>query len=259
MNYQALYGEVANQFDTNSTSRVKLWVNAAIHDIMARRGWSWAEAKPAAVALVAGQENYVVAGSGSSVLTDFGGVIDVALTLTSGGIRVPMIGCAASTFDIYSGPSRVNGSPRFYTLSGGAPDTTSAAVRAGGKQELLVWPTPTANSGEGTHLLVRHYRSTASVELTADADIPILPAEDHYAIILGAIVNGYGANGEQSSADARAAREAYELRIQAMIEKDERVKPIRDRLWSDLVAAPASNPADPSVSNPKTRPLASAR
>lgn len=259
MNFQQCYQELANLFDTNAVERVKLWVNHAQHDIMSRRGWSWAEARPSPIALVAAQEAYSVGGAGTNVVTDFGGIIDVTLELSSGGVRIPLIGCSAATFDTYSGPSRVNGTPRFYTVAGGAPDTPASAVRAGGRQELLLWPVPTATAGQGTHILTRYYRSVASVEMTANTDFPILPAEDHYALILGGIVFGYAANGEQSTADAQAARADYEARITAMIEKDQRIKPIRDRLWSDLVAAPAPPAQDPAVVNPRTRPLAAAR
>lgn len=259
MNRGTIAAEVLNSFDTNASSRVYTWINAAIEDIMSRRGFSWAEAKTSAIPLVASQENYVLAGSGTPLLTDFAGIIGVQMTLTSGGVRVNMIGCAPSTFDIYSGPSRVSGVPRFYTTTGGAPDTTAGATRAGGRQEMLVWPVPTAVSGEGTHLLIRYYRSVASVELSADADIPILPAQHHYAIVLGAKLYGYDANGEMASAEAQNAREMYEARIAAMIEEDERIRPIRDRLWSDLVTAPEPQPNDPSVNNPRSRPLASAR
>ncbi len=255
MNFGTIKTELANTFDSNSATRLGVWTNAAYHEILGKRTWSCRIATSTAFSLVASQQNYVLAGSGTPLITDYGGIVDVYITMTSGGIMVPLTPTDPQVFDRLSGHSRVNGTPSVYTVTGGAPDTSAANVRAGGKQDLLLWPTPTAVSGEGTHCGIRYYRSVASCEMSSDSDIPILPTQDHYAIVLLARLYGYEANGLLGSEDAARTRESFESRLATMIEEDDAKQPIRVRGRLEMVEPQPPNPQNPSVSNPRTRPL----
>ena len=216
----------------DATTRIGQWVNAAYNDILGRRGWSWRESAPTAVALVASQEAYALTGT-APVVPDFGGMIEVLMELSTNGARVKLKPCDQQTYDDITAHSRDNGVPAIYTVNGGAPATTSATVTAGGQTQLRVWPVPLATATNGQQLLIRYFRGVGTVQLSANGDIPLLPVEFHDAIVLRACARGLIANDQEENAKAFMVQ--FEERMQQMIAEDERIRPIRDQRMLKLV------------------------
>lgn len=277
--FATLYGEVQNNFSSDWLSRIKYWMNAEYHDLIARKPWSWTE-RVGLINAVAGQTSYSLVGN--TAIPDFRALIDVtvqgagggkpmlieaqkfdeltanatAYTATTGSHTLPVAtinvrstdGLPAAGFVIVNGSqlvtytgvtattltgasggtgsisagSTVRGvlaalAPMLYTLSGDyPPETTSAAVVAGGVQTITIAPAYAAALNNA--IRVRYYRGASSVELTADADVPMLPARHHDVLVQLATARGYMVTG--SFLQAQEWRQAAELRIQQMIAED---------------------------------------
>lgn len=226
VNYAALYNLVKGNFDDNLLTNVKTLVNDAQNTILSRRGWSWKMHTSPAIALVAGQQAYQLTGS-SPVLTDFGGMIDVSIELTAAAGRHKLIEASQQVFDDLSAHSRLNGVPSIWTLAGGTAPSSSASVLSGGNIQLLLWPIPIATAGNGVNVYCRYWRSTTSVQMSADSDVPIVPVEHHMVIADLATARGFRIflNDTQR---AMQMEQLAEARIQQMIAEDELVTPSRD-------------------------------
>jgi hypothetical protein len=76
MQFSAIYALVQDSFDSSSafTTKAKAWVNAAYHDVVSRKDWSWAQ-RVAAVDSVAGSQHYSLVGNTS--MPDLRSVMDV--------------------------------------------------------------------------------------------------------------------------------------------------------------------------------------
>lgn len=223
MIFSALYGAVQDiAGDSNSTSRCKTWVNAAYHDILTRRVWSFLETTKD-VTLANGTLEYALTGT-SPLVPDFGGNISVSVNLsttTPGSTqwhKLKMLD--QQTWDAWVGHSiATSGIPAFYTMYGaGSPTSTVASIKSGGEQRLALWPVPNA----ALTARVRYPRTADSVELTADTDVPILPVHHHYALVLKAAALGLAE--EDQAAQAALYDGLAEKRIQQMINDDERMR-----------------------------------
>jgi hypothetical protein len=225
VDYAAIYNMAGGNFDANMLPNVKVWVNWAQHEIVSHRAGRGASSRrtPSLVPLRSRRTNL----TGTSPVTpDFGGLIDVQLEITASGARKTLTGADQQVFDDLAAHSRVNGVPSVYTVSGGAPQTTSAAVLSGGNQQLLLWPIPTAAAGQGVNVFLRYWRSLASVELSADSDKPIIPVAHHAIIVEYAVAYGYTILGLTQQAQGFLA--LANQRLERMVMEDELVTPPRD-------------------------------
>jgi hypothetical protein len=238
VNFAALYQEVAASFTTTVNPRAKVWVNAAYQEFLNRRKWSFLETTSAAVPVVASQQSYVVLGT-SPVVTDFNGMISVELELTASGARVPLCEMDPQTFVQRTAFSRVNGCPAFWTILGGTAQSSSANVLSGGTQALALWPIPINTAGNGVNVFLRYDRSAASVEMSADSDVPIIPAQYHFALVHGALAIGYGTFNQDNQSNSE--RQKFMLRMEEAAREDDSMR-VRDSLRVQMVQQPVMNP-----------------
>lgn len=230
MNYGQINTEVGQSMTSDDPARVKIWVNAAYDEILARDDWSFLEVSSAAVALVASQQAYELIGA-SPVVPDFGGIIDVRLEVTSGGVKVPMENMEVRDFDRWSDRAPGNLVPVMYTIVGGAPPSAgSANILSGAKQDLLVWPRPLATAGNGVNLFLRYFRSTSSVQMAADSDVPIIPVQHHYAIV--ELAKSIALADDDQVQQSQQFRQMAEARIAAMQIEDSRMRTGDRFVWS---------------------------
>lgn len=217
MQFSQLWGEVAANFPTANQQRAQNAVNAAYQEFMSARQWSFRESSTTTIALTAGQIHYVLLGT-SPVVTDFDGLIDVVLELTSGGIKKPLPEMEQADIDRYFGHCTTNAEPVAYCVQGGLAATSSSAVNQGGSQQLKLVPPPLATAGHGEKLTLRYFRSIASMEMSANTDVPLVPAQYHYALVTGGNANLAQAIGNaQRYAEYRAL---FQQRIQEAVVAD---------------------------------------
>lgn len=238
MNFQSLYQEVSASFGTTVETRAKIWVNAAYQEWLVRRKWSFLETTSAAIPLVASQQNYTLLGT-TPVVTDFNGMISVELELTSAQARVPLCEMDPQTFSQRTAHSRVNGVPAFWTVLGGTAQTTAANVLSGGTQALALYPIPIATAGNGVNVYARYDRSAAGIEMSATSDVPILPAQYHFALVHGAQAIGYETFNQENQ--AQVVRQKFLQRMEAAAREDESMR-MRDSLRVQLVQQPWRQP-----------------
>lgn len=220
MQFSAIYSEVGNAFDSQSTARTKLWVNAAYHDILARRTWSFLQASKD-VTLVASQGAYVIGGT-SPVIPDFGGLVSISVnasTTSPGATTWGKLKYADQQMwsSLTQFSATTTGIPALYTISGGTPATSSATAVAGGAQQVELWPIPNA----ALTARMRYFRTADGIELSADTDVPLLPVHHHYTLILKA--TALGLLSEDQMLQANMYDQQAERRIQAMIADDEKL------------------------------------
>jgi hypothetical protein len=238
MNFQALYQEVAASFTTTVTPRAKVWVNQAYQEFLTRRKWSFLETTSAAVPLVASQQNYVLLGT-SPVVPDFNGMISVEMDLSTAGARVPLREFAPQDFVICTSHSRSNGVPAFWATLGGVAQANSASVLSGGNQALALWPIPLATATNGQNVFIRYDRSAASIEMSADTDVPIMPAQYHFALIHGACAIGYSTYNQEGQAGSE--RQKFMLRMEEAAKEDDSMR-ARDVQRVQIVQQPWQYP-----------------
>lgn len=176
-----IYSEVGNLTPSTGVTRDKLFVNEAYHDVLARRRWSFLETT-GSVSLVAGTRGYVTQGT-SPALVDCDGVFDVAMVLTAAQASVRLAYASPQLFSRLFSHVFTNSQPSLWTTLGGTAAATSGTVVAGGQQQLTLNYPPTAIAGSGVTLSCKYWRSAASIELTADGDIPIFPVQYHNIIL----------------------------------------------------------------------------
>lgn len=252
MIFSQIYSEVGNLTPSTGVARDKAFTNEAYHTLNTERRWSWL-VSTTSVALVAGQRTYVMLGT-SPTVTDFDSPISVTLELTSGGARKKLPRVDAQFFEDLTGHMSTNAEPFVWTIQGGTAATTSAAVVQGGQQSLIVNP-PVASAGHGVNLIIRYWRSAASVEMSADSDIPLLPAQFHHMIIdLACAKAMYRYNMPQ---DAAGFMQSYQAELAKAMDADQ-------AMWTGdndtLILMPpvqvASNaPLTSAGYSPQTRPL----
>ena len=217
MQYQTMYGEVATQFPTANQSRCKMAVNWAYHEFLSFKEWSFRESTVASIALTAGVKTYTLIGT-TPVVADFDGLISVGLEMNTGQSIDPMFEMLQPDFDRFCGRMVTNGEPTFYCVRGGAPAATSAAITQGGQQQLQIAPPPLATADHGQALKIAYFRSVGTMELTADTDVPLMPAQYHPIIILGALA--YMAEAQGNAQKASAWRQMFMDRMQEAARAD---------------------------------------
>lgn len=181
MNFASIYAEVGNLTPSTGVTRDKLFVNEAYHDILSRRRWSYLEST-GSITLVPGTRGYVTQGT-SPALIDCDGVFDVAMLLTAAQAAVRLAYCSPQMFSRLFSHVFTNSQPSLWTTLGGTAASTSGTVIAGGQQQLTLNYPPTAVAGSGVTLNCRYWRSAGTIELTADADVPIIPVQYHNMIV----------------------------------------------------------------------------
>lgn len=252
MIFSQIYSEVGNLTPSTGVARDKAFTNEAYHTLNTERRWSWL-VSTTSVALVAGQRTYVMLGT-SPTVTDFDSPISVTLELTSGGARKKLPRVDAQFFEDLTGHMSTNAEPFVWTIQGGTAATSSAAVVQGGQQSIVVNP-PVASAGHGVNLLVRYWRSAASIEMSADTDVPIIPAQFHHALIDLACAKAM--TRYNMAADAQMFMQSYQSQLAKMMDADV-------AMWSgdnDTLALlppiqiPSQSPLTASDRNPATRPL----
>lgn len=253
MQWSSIYGEIAANFPTANKGRAQLAGNAAYQEFMSARQWSFREITLASLPLSAGTAKYVLAGT-SPILTDFDGLIDVGLEMNTGGEVRPLLEAAQSDFDRWFGHQKTNAEPAVYCVRGGAAAASSATMLAGGQQQLQVSPPPVATADHGQALQIAYFRSVASMELSGDADIPLLPAQYHYALVLGG--NSYMAEAIGNMQKAVEWRAMFQQRIQEAISNDMGLR-LRDKQLLTITPGAAVYPItgqSPGTYDPQTRP-----
>lgn len=238
MQFSQIYGEVGSNFTTAAVGRVKLAVNAAYHEWIAARQWSWREITIASIPMALGTAKYTLSGT-APVVTDFDGLISVGLEMNTGGEVKPLVEMPQGDFDRVFGHVKTNSEPAVYCVRGGAAAANSATMLQGGQQQLHISPPPIFTADHGQALQISYFRSTATAELTADSDIPILPAQYHYALVAGG--NAYMAEAMGSREKAMTFREMFEKRIAEAIVSDQGLR-LRDRQLLTFAAGPSVYP-----------------
>lgn len=230
MNFRALQDEVCADFTTTMRPRAIVWLNAAYQEFLARRRWSFLETTSSAIALTASTQTYDLVG-GTPVVTDFAGMIAVELEMAAAGIRVPIREMDGQTFSLCTSHSRVNGTPAFWTILGGAAASTSSTVAAGGRQQLALWPIPTASANQGVNVYLRYDRSAAGIEMVNDNDVPIMGAQHHMALVYGAKAIGFEAFNQTDQGQQQ--RQLFLQRLEAAAKEDESMR-MRDQQRVEL-------------------------
>ena len=248
MNFLNLQDEVVANFTSNVRARAKVWLNAAYHEMLAPRRWSFLETTSVAVPLVASQQGYNLLGT-SPVVPDFAGMIAVEMELTVSVARIKLIELDPQILSQVSAHSRQPAIPAFWAVFGGAPAANSAAVVSGGQQQLAVWPLPLATAGNGVNLFIRYARSAASIEMVADSDVPIMPAQHHMALVYGACAIGYDSFNQPDLGQVQ--RGLFQQRMQAAMHEDDAMR-MRDNERLQMVQQPW---AYPIVGGPHQQPM----
>jgi hypothetical protein len=249
MQFSVLYGEVAANFPTANINRCKAAVVAAYHEWLTAKQWSYRESTVISVTLTAGVSKYVLMGT-SPVVPDFGGLISVGLELNTAGTVDPMFEFLQPDFDRFCGRLKANGQPAFFCVRGGTPSATSAAMTQGGQQQLQIAPPPLATADNGQNLQIAYFRTVNTMPLSADADVPLLPEQDHYALITGG--NAYMAEAIGNPQKAQMFRQMFKERIAEAISNDGGMRG-RDRVL--LIQAPSASIYPITGQNPSTLDL----
>jgi hypothetical protein len=198
---------------TASAGRIKLWLNQAMHWFMSGREWSFQEAR-VTVASVSGQADYVLTGT-SPIVTDFETMISIVHNQANAGTTfIKLRELQQQDFDdITAIAGATTGIPLFYSIRGGAPQTTSATILSAGNQALSVWPVPNYIGS----FKIGYLRSVASCEMTADTDVCIIPVQWQSAVIHKAAAIGLRSKGQILQAQA-LDQGAEEVRANAIAE-----------------------------------------
>lgn len=191
--FAQLYSEVGNLTPSTGVARDKLFVNQAYHDILSRRRWSFLE-HTGSITLAAGTRGYVTQGT-TPALTDCDGVFDVSMLMTTGQGSQRLAYCTPQMHSRLFSHVFTISQPSTWTTLGGTAATTSGTVVPGGQQQLTLNYPPAAIAGSGISLTCRFWRSAASIEMTADGDLPILPVQYHNLIVTRALSIAMGRYG----------------------------------------------------------------
>lgn len=255
MQFSQIFGEVASNFPTANEARAKIAVNAAQHEILSVRQWSFRMSTSAAIPLVAGTARYTLLGT-TPIVPDFAGLVPggVVLEMATGGQQKPLAELAPGAFDDVFGHVKISSQPAVYCVQGGTPAGTAAAVVPGGQQQIALSPPPIATAGNGVNLLLRYFRSVGNIEMVSNTDLPILPAQLHYLLILGG--NTFLAEAIGSAQKAQQWRALYQARLASAITEDEGMR-LRDSKFLDFRTGAYVYPItgqNPSTFDPGSRP-----
>lgn len=251
--FSVLYGEVGNLTPSTGVARDKLFTNLAYQYINQRRRWSWLQSSTT-FALVAGTRTYKLLGT-TPVVTDFDSPISLTLELTASGARRELRRCSPQMFEDLCGHVSTNSEPMVWTIQGDLAATTSAAVIQGGQQSLVVGPPPVATAGHGVNLIFRYWRSGATVAMTADTDLPLIPVQYEDMLIARACAIAMRQYGMM--ADSQAYQRDFDEMLQAAMDTDQAVY-TGDNLevvYKQAPQTPTQVPVTQATYNPASRPL----
>lgn len=242
--------QATGPFDTTAASsgRIKLWLNQAQHWFLSKRRWSFLETS-VTVASVSGQASYVLNGT-APIVTDCGQVIDVQHNQANAGTTfLKLRFLPQQDFDDWTAAAGATpGIPLFYTIRGGAPQTTSATILAGGNQALVLWPVPNYIGS----LKVAYFRSVGSTQMTADTDISIIPEEWQPALIARAA--GWGLVSKGAVLQGQSLMQAAEEIAGQAVAADS-IARRGDEPPEDQPMTPPSMPPNPATgANPGNSP-----
>jgi hypothetical protein len=165
--FQQLYEAVRDQggFDSGSTgsslTNIKAWINERYTEIVVKSKWRKAQVEIATT--VADQAEYALPAT----------VVDIIEGLLVGDVPYDRVG-QATLWRLRSGEDVAN-------RAVWADDYTST-----GTAQVELYPAPD-DAGDSIQALA----VLAPTDLSADADVPIIPADFHGALIDGAIATGY--------------------------------------------------------------------
>lgn len=249
MQFSQIYGEVANYFDAQAVTRAKLWTNEAYHDVLSRHRWTCLESRTA-FATVAAQQDYVLSGT-APVVPDYDGVITVEHNDAAAGLKFKTLRefLIDDFNDLFGFAGATAGIPIAYCITGATPAANAAAVKAGGEVVLRLINVPPYVGTCRFH----YWRSAASIELTADTDIPIVPVQYHRMII--DLATAIGLEAESQAQEAAPIRARAERAIDAWNSADELLRPTPRNMRPNVAKNQPSNPAtgDPKQSPPYGR------
>lgn len=242
--------QAVGPFDTTAASagRIKLWLNQAQHWFLSKRRWAFLETS-VTVASVSGQADYVLVGT-APIVTDFGQMINITHNLVNAGTNLEDLDFInQQDFDRkFAIIGTLAGPPLFYTIRGGAPQTTSATILAGGSQKLTVWPVPNYIGS----FQMKYFRNVASCQMTAGTDISIVPEEWQPALIARAA--GWGLVTKGAVLQGQSLMSAAE-EIAAQAVSADSVARHGDILPEDQPMTPPTMPPNPAAgSNPANSP-----
>jgi hypothetical protein len=251
--FSVFYGEVGNLTPSTGVARDKFFVNLAYQDICRRRRWSWLAAS-STVALVAGTRTYKLLGT-TPVVTDFDSPISVTLELTASGSRRKLPRMDMQAFEDLFGHVSTNAEPVAWTIQGDLAATTSATVLQGGQQSLVLSPPPVATAGHGVNIIIRYWRSPATVTMTADTDLPLVPVQDERMIITRACAIAMLQYG--MGAEAAMYEQDFKDQLAAAMDTDQQMySGDNDTLiLQPPVQVPTQVPVTQATYNPSSRPL----
>lgn len=194
--FQTIYGQIFNQFDSQSLTNAKLWANQGAHEFYDVRKFAWRETRNT-FATVSGQQDYVLAGA-TPIVPDFDGLISVRHnTANASTFKPKMKEMFQDDFDDWFGICGATpGVPAVVTLRGATGATTSGGVHSNGEQVLSFFPV--MNYIGSCDLAF--YRAAGSIEMTADGDVPLAPVQYHRAIIALGIAIGLRAEDQMIQA-----------------------------------------------------------
>lgn len=247
--FSTLYGQVNLNFDTTTASsgNTKIWTNWGQHWFLFGRKWSFLETV-VTVASVNAQADYVLAGT-SPIVTDYDGLISIRHNGANGGTSFDKLRFKQQQDfdDEFAFAAANTGIPVYYTVRGGAPQTTSATVLSSGNQALSIWPAP----GFIGSLKIGYTRSVASCEMTADTDVSIIPLQYQQAIVHKATAIGLALKGQMipSNVHEQLANEILSRAITA----DEPLRTI-DKSVSERPQIANHLPPNPALANPAMSP-----
>lgn len=174
-----LYSEVGNLTPSTGVTRDKYFVNQAYHFVCSMRRWSFLESV-GTVTLVAGTRDYQTS---TGTMLDCDGIFDVSLVLTAASATIRLPYCTPQMMSRVFGHCFTQSQPSMWTMQGSPTlAATPGAVVAGNAPFLRLNYPPVAIAGSGVSLVCKYWRSVATIEMTADADIPILPSQYHNLI-----------------------------------------------------------------------------
>ena len=246
--FSVLYGQVGNLTASTATSNDKLFTNEAYHDVNAASRWSWLESKMS-VTLVAGTKTYTILGT-TPLVTDCDGIYDVELVLTASGAATRLVQCTPQFMSRCFAHCFTNSEPSMWAIIGGTAATTSATVVQGGQQQLVLNYPPTAVAAQGVTLNVYYWRSAASIAMSADTDVPLVPVPYERLIIMRACAIAMERNlmFQEAAGYMRAYDEALARAIQA-----DRANRFSDFEMAEIRAVPQMDPRTPQL-QPATQP-----
>lgn len=251
--FSILYAEVGNLTPSTGVARDKLFTNLAYQDVCQRRRWSWLQSSTT-IALSTGVRVYKMLGT-TPLVTDFDAPISVTLEITASGARRKLPRVDPQLFEDLTGHVSTNAEPMMWTIQGDLAATTSGAVLQGGQQSIVLSPPPVNTAGHGVNIIVRYWRSAATVAMSADADLPLVPVQYERLIITRACAIAMLQYG--MAAESAAFERDFQEQLAAAMDMDQSVyNGDNDTVVLKAVTqTPAQVPVTQAQFNPATRPL----